>query len=232
MDATERFAADVAHEIKNPLSSLRSAVETVVRIDDAKRRERLMAIILDDVARLDRLISDISDASRLDAELSRAAFAPVDLGRMLATLIDVAETAAGERAIRFELGINNGSDLIVNGIEGRLVQVFRNLTANALSFSPEGGTISLNASRENGMVVVEVLDQGAGIPDGREQEIFERFYSLRPEGEAFGMHSGLGLSISKQIVEGHGGSIRAENRRGSDDTVAGARFVVSLPAAR
>lgn len=231
MDAIERFAADVAHEIKNPLSSLRSAVETVARIDDPARRERLMAIILDDVARLDRLISDISDASRLDAELSRADFAPVDLARMLATLIDVSETAASERRIHLALDIAAGVPLVVNGIEGRLVQVLRNLIANALSFSPAGGTITLKAARADDMVVVEILDDGSGIPDGREQDIFERFYSLRPKGEAFGVHSGLGLSISRQIAEAHGGSISAENRRDAAGAVAGARFVVTLPSA-
>lgn len=229
MDAIEQFAADVAHEIKNPLSSLRSAVETAARIEDPARRERLMAIILEDVARLDRLISDISDASRLDAELSRADFAPVDLGRMLATLIDVTDTAAAERKVRLSLDVTNGAALRVNGIEGRLVQVFRNLTANALSFSPAGGTITLKAGRDNGMVIVEVLDQGTGVPAGREKDIFSRFYSVRPEGEAFGVHSGLGLSISKQIVDAHGGTIVAQNQLDAAGKVIGARFVVSLP---
>jgi two-component system sensor histidine kinase ChvG len=230
MDAIEQFAADVAHEIKNPLSSLRSAVETAARVKDAQARERLMTIIQQDVDRLDRLISDIADASRLDAELSRADSAPVDLTSMLETLVNVSETSAEQRRARLRLDVADGAKLRVSGIEGRLVQVFRNLMANALSFSPAGGTITLKAHRENGLVVTEVLDEGPGIPDGREKDIFARFYSHRPKGESFGHHSGLGLSISKQIVEAHGGTIWIENRRAADGRVTGARVVVELPA--
>lgn len=230
MDAIEQFAADVSHEIKNPLSSLRSAVETAARIKDPERRERLMAIILQDVVRLDRLISDISDASRLDAELSRAKAAPVDLGRMLSTLVDVTETAAQDRQTSLRVDLDGSADLVVNGLEDRLVQVFRNLISNALSFSPPGGTITLKARRMDGTVQAEVVDDGPGIPDGREKEIFNRFYSERPKSETFGVHSGLGLSISKQIIDAHGGNIFAENRRQADGRVVGARFVVELPA--
>jgi two-component system sensor histidine kinase ChvG len=231
IDAIERFAADVAHEIKNPLTSLRSAVETAARIDDPDQRQKLMAIIQDDVSRLDRLISDISDASRLDAELSRAQAVPVDIGKMLALLRDVSESSANERAIRMQVDIAADADLVVEGIEGRLVQVFRNLIANALSFSPAGGTITLSAHREGNSVIATIGDEGPGIPPGRENEIFSRFYSERPRTEKFGVHSGLGLSISKQIVEAHGGSIVAENRRDADGTIRGARFVVDLPVA-
>jgi two-component system sensor histidine kinase ChvG len=229
MDAIERFAADVAHEIKNPLTSLRSAVETASRINDPDRLKKLMNIILDDVGRLDRLITDISDASRLDAELSRENSESVDIRQMLATLAEVMEaTAAQHRAILvLDLGANR--ELVVNGIEGRLVQVFRNLIANALSFSPPGGKITLKARAENGTVVAEVLDEGPGIPEGRELSIFERFYSERPQNEKFGVHSGLGLSISKQIVEAHSGTLVAENQRVADGRVIGARFVVCLP---
>ncbi|NJO56160.1 MAG: HAMP domain-containing histidine kinase [Rhodospirillales bacterium] len=229
IDANERFAADVAHELKNPLGSLRSAVETAVRIEDPERRQKLMNIILDDVGRLDRLISDISDASRLDAELSREQSAPVDVRRMLATLAEVTETTAQQRRNRLVLDIDGRRDLLVTGVEGRLVQVFRNLIANALSFSPQGGVITLRARRENSSVVAEVLDQGPGIPEGRERDIFQRFYSERPQDEKFGQHSGLGLSISKQIVETHGGTVVAHNRRAADGSIAGARFVVTLP---
>lgn len=230
MDAIEQFAADVSHELKNPLTSLRSAVETVAHIHAPKNRERLMAIILDDVARLDRLISDIADASRLDAELSRADARPVDIGHMLETLADVAETTASQRHTSIHLEIKNSAPLIVDGIESRLVQVFQNLIANAVSFSPVGGRITLKAERRNGLVVAEVLDEGPGIPEGLEKQIFARFYSHRPEHEAFGVHSGLGLSISQQIVAAHGGAVRAENRTNGTSEIHGARFVVELPA--
>ena len=230
MDAIEQFAADVSHELKNPLTSLRSAVETVVHINDPKSRARLMEIILEDVARLDRLISDISDASRLDAELSRADAQPVDIGRMLETLANVAEASASDRQATIHAEIKKRAPLVVNGIESRLVQVFQNLIANAVSFSPTGGTITLKAERVNGMVVAEVLDEGPGIPDGLEKQIFARFYSHRPNHEAFGLHSGLGLSISQQIVSAHGGTVRAENRQDGAGGPQGARFVVELPA--
>ncbi len=230
MDAIERFAADVSHEIKNPLTSLRSAVETATRINDPERREQLMAIIKQDVGRLDRLISDIAEASRIDAEMSRAGGEPVDVGRMLETLVEVTEMTAADRGVSFRLNIAKGDgSLSVTGLEDRLVQVFRNLIANALSFSPSGGTITLTAARRGHQLVAEVLDDGPGLPEGKEQQIFERFYSERPRGERFGDHSGLGLSISKQIIEAHGGRIFAENRRRSDGSVAGARFVVELP---
>ena len=257
MDAIERFAADVAHEIKNPLSSLRSAVETVNRVGDPERRARLMAIIADDIQRMDRLISDISNASRLDAELSRAEPGPVDLGAMLRTLADIHATAApqtaavgapggapgggpgggpdagpmadGDAPPRVVVDIPAGEDLTVPGLEGRLTQVFQNLIANALSFSPPGGRVRLSARRTAGAVVADVSDDGPGIPEGKETAIFERFYSERPAGEKFGTHSGLGLSISRQIVEAHDGSITAHNRRSPDGTVTGAVFTVRLP---
>jgi len=230
MDAIEGFAADVAHEIKNPLSSLRSAVETAARVNNPEKQRRLLNIIQDDVQRLDRLITDISNASRLDAELSRAEAAPVEVGRMLATLVDLTEAAAESRDIRLKLDIPNDDDLIVNGMESRLVQVFRNLLANAISFSPAGGVITLRARRDNSTVEAEILDQGPGIPEGKEDAIFSRFYSERPPDEKFGTHSGLGLSISKQIVDAHGGLIAAENRHIREDGAPGARFIVRLPA--
>ncbi len=232
MDAIESFAADVAHEIKNPLTSLRSAVETAARVRDPDQQRRLMAIVLEDVQRLDRLITDISDASRLDAELSRERLEPVDVGRLIAALVEVREaTAAAEAegpAVRYQ-GPVDGT-LAVKGLEDRLVQVFNNLIANAVSFSPEGGEVVLRGAREGRHVVLTVEDDGPGIPEGAEESIFERFYSERPESEQFGTHSGLGLSISRQIVDAHGGTIRAENRRAPDGSVIGARFVVRLPA--
>jgi two-component system, OmpR family, sensor histidine kinase ChvG len=231
MSAIERFAADVAHEIKNPLSSLRSAVETAVRIEDPATQRRLMAIILDDVERLDRLITDISDASRLDAELSRVELAPVDIAAMLQTLIDVHEATRTGDAARIVLDLpERGRLLIVPGIETRLSQVFLNLIANAASFSPADGEIRLTARSDSRAVLVTVEDRGPGIPDDKLTAIFDRFYTERPAGEKFGTHSGLGLSISKQIVEAHRGMIWAENRRTADGAVIGACFCIRLPA--
>jgi two-component system sensor histidine kinase ChvG len=234
MDAIERFAADVAHEIKNPLTSLRSAVETASRVDDPAKQRKLLALVLEDVQRLDRLITDISDASRLDAELSRDEIETVLVGRMLEALVDVYQSTAEEGQPRLALALPGAlgtpeGDLAVPGIEGRLVQVFRNLMANAISFSPPGGAIQVAAARRGDEVVVTVEDEGPGIPEGKLEAIFERFYTERPAGEKFGTHSGLGLSISKQIIEAHRGSIRAENRRDVDGSVIGARFVVRLP---
>jgi two-component system sensor histidine kinase ChvG len=227
LDAIERFAADVAHEIKNPLTSVRSAVETVARIDDPVQQKKLMAIILDDVQRLDRLISDISDASRLDTELARANTEPVDIARLLAALAEVYGTADDHPD--FDVDVPEDGDIIVPGIEARLGQVFRNLIANAVSFSPPDGRIRLGAWKDKGRAVVTVEDQGSGIPENKLNSIFDRFYTERPKGEKFGTHSGLGLSISRQIVEAHGGEITAENRRDHSGRICGARFVVRLP---
>ncbi len=234
MVATERFAADVAHEIKNPLTSLKSAVETVARVKDDERRNRLLAVIQHDVHRLDRLISDISDASRLDAELTREAVEPVDLADMLRTLVEIETTALEERpgpSLRLEVASSIRDRALVNGLEVRLGQVFRNLIANARSFSPPGGRIELRLAARDGQIVVTVEDEGPGIQPGKEDAIFERFYSERPVAEAFGSHSGLGLSISRQIMAAHGGTLIAENRLAPDRTVIGARFTAALPSA-
>jgi len=232
MSAIESFAADVAHEIKNPLSSLRSAVETVGRIEDPVKRRRLMAIIQDDVERLDRLISDISDASRLDAELSRQEVSPTDIAAMLQALVEMHETTRTEGAPRLMLDMSErGRELIVPGIESRLSQVFVNVIANAVSFSPPEGEIRIRARLDGRAVLVSVEDEGPGIPEDKLTAIFDRFYSERPAGEKFGTHSGLGLSISKQIIEAHRGRIWAENRTDADGTVIGARFLIRLPAA-
>jgi two-component system sensor histidine kinase ChvG len=231
MDAIERFAADVAHEIKNPLTSLRSAVETAARVNDPDQRHELLRIIEDDVCRLDRLIGDISDASRLDVELARAQAVPVNLRDLFDVLLDVTEAAAKERGVHLRVDTPGHQPLVVYGLETRLVQVYRNLLVNALSFSPPGGQVRIRTVRDKSTVVTEVIDDGPGIPEGKERAIFERFYSERPQGEKFGTHSGLGLSISKQIVEALEGTIYAENRRRRDGTVCGARFIVRLPAA-
>ncbi|MGH6969071.1 MAG: stimulus-sensing domain-containing protein [Stellaceae bacterium] len=234
--AIERFAADVAHEIKNPLTSLKSAIETACRLNDREKERKLLTLVLEDVMRLDRLISDISDASRLDADLARDELVSVPLGKLLATLVQVNEAAAKDDSPRLLLSLPGepgtpAGDLPVPGIEGRLVQVFRNLIANAVSFSPPGGSIRIEARHDGRSVVVTVDDEGPGIPEGKFAAIFERFYSERPRGEKFGTHSGLGLSISKQIVDNHRGQIWAENRVDDHGQMLGARFVVRLPTA-
>ena len=231
MSAIERFAADVAHEIKNPLSSLKSAVETAVRIEDPTNQRRLMAIILDDVERLDRLITDISDASRLDAELSRLELAPVDIAAMLRALVDVHDATHAEDGPRLVLDLpERARPLVVPGIETRLSQVFRNVIANAVSFSPPRREIRLTGGLDGRAVLVTVEDEGPGIPDDKLTAIFDRFYTERPAGEKFGTHSGLGLAISKQIVEAHRGMIWAENRKDGAGVVIGASFCIRLPA--
>ena len=230
MDATERFAADVAHEIKNPLTSIRSAIETLRRIEDPSQQRRLLAIIAEDVTRLDRLISDISDASRVDAELSRTATAPLDVVRLLATLAEIHDATRREGDPHLVLDVPSGP-LVVPAVEDRLVQVLRNLIGNAVSFSPRDGRITLGARAAGPVAEISVEDEGPGIPEAKLEHIFDRFYSERPAGEAFGRHSGLGLSISRQIVEALKGRIAAENRRDETGRVLGARFVVTLPRA-
>jgi len=232
MSAIESFASDVAHEIKNPLSSLRSAVETAVRIDDPVKQQRLLAIILDDIERLSRLITDISDASRLDAELSRDVMEPTDLAGMLQALVDIHETTRAEGTARIVPSLpERHRGLVVRGIESRLSQVFLNVFSNAVSFSPPGGAIRVRARADGRAVLVTVDDDGPGIPPERLTTIFDRFYTERPAAEKFGTHSGLGLSISKQIVEAHRGRIWAENRHDATGAVCGARFLIRLPEA-
>jgi two-component system sensor histidine kinase ChvG len=233
IDAIERFAADVAHELKNPLTSLRSAVETLERSDDAQRRARLLAIIVEDVHRIDRLITDIAEASRLDAELMRERMTPVDLAALLRLLVSM---GAGGRStdVRIALALDTGARgddvLMVRGLEGHLAQVFQNVIENALSFSPKGGEVRVGARLSRGVVIVTVDDDGPGIPEEALEKIFERFYTARENGESFGKHSGLGLSIARQIVLAHGGSIHAENRKDKDNHILGARFVITIPA--
>jgi two-component system sensor histidine kinase ChvG len=233
LDAIERFAADVSHEIKNPLTSLKSAIETAARVKDPVQQQRLMGIVLEDIARIDRLIGDISSASRLDAELSRAEAQAIDITSMLRALVEMHEATAREDGTRLVLDAGT-RELVVPGLEDRLGQVFRNIIANAMSFSPPGGTIRITAQRRKdpargGMVEVMFDDEGPGIPEGKHEAIFDRFYSERPKGEKFGTHSGLGLSISRQIIDAHGGTIIAENRRDRSGEVCGARFVIRLP---
>jgi len=236
MDAIERFAADVSHEIKNPLTSIRSAIETLELVKDPTQRARLVALLQQDVRRLDRLITDISNASRLDAELSREAPRPVDLGRLLAEIASLYEqdVTPGQAHVRL-IQPPGDESLRVLGREGPLGQVFRNLVDNARSFSPPDGEVRIFLERARDepelQVVVRVEDDGPGIPPDNLESVFERFYTSRPAGEAFGGNSGLGLSIARQIVQAHGGEIHAENRLGEGGRVAGARFVVRLRAA-
>jgi len=226
IDANERFAADVAHELKNPLTSVRSAIETLRRVEDPAQQQRLLAIIANDAVRMDRLIGDISDSSRVDAELSRAIAEPVDIGPILAVLVELHNTTRHPRDP--EMDLEAPETLVAMGVEDRLVQVLRNLLGNAVSFSPDRGHVWLRAREAGAEVEVIVEDEGPGIPDAKLEGIFDRFYSERPRGERFGQHSGLGLSISKQIIEGLRGRISAENRRDAEGKVLGARFVVRL----
>jgi len=237
IEAIEMFAADVAHELKNPLTSLRSAVETLPLARNDISRARLLAVIEHDVKRLDRLISDISDASRLDAELQRQDMTSVDLRRLLTALASVAnETRRGNNIgveMRFE-GRGHNDTFSVPGHDSRLGQVISNLLSNAQSFSEAGGKVRINCRRARSEIEIVVDDDGPGIREDALERIFERFYTDRPH-QGFGQNSGLGLSISKQIVEAHGGRIWAENRPGplggdGEATIAGARFVVRLPA--
>ena len=233
IEAIESFAADVAHELRNPLTSLRSAVETLPMAKTDANRKRLLEVIEHDVRRLDRLISDISDASRLDAELQRQEAAPVDLSKLLDALVKAANEVRSD--VRVTLTFEGAAGFKVPGHDSRLGQVVTNLIDNARSFSPEGGTVRVTCRRLKSDVEIVVDDDGPGIRPDALERIFERFYTDRPEEQGFGQNSGLGLSISKQIVEAHGGTIRAENRTapatsGEEPRVVGARFIVRLPA--
>jgi two-component system sensor histidine kinase ChvG len=228
IDATEAFAADVTHEMKNPLASLRSAVEGLTTVKDPELQERLLAIVRDDVHRLDRLITDISEASRLDAQLSRAKFEEVDVGAMIGALLDQRAERGVERDIQIRFDRRIGEKLVAMGEGARLERVFENLIENAVSFSPDGGLIVIAAARDGDELVVRVEDEGPGVPEEAREQVFSRFQSLRPDGEEFGKHSGLGLAIARTIVEGHQGSILVESR---EDRLSGARFVVRLPVA-
>lgn len=235
MDTIERFAADVAHEIKNPLTSLRSAVETASRVTDDEARKKLMDIIHHDVQRLDRLISDISSASRLDAELSRDEMRSIDIKNVLQQLQDAykkplkrLEGGDNDNSTNIRLEMPDEDPVHVIGNADRLGQVFGNLIGNALSFSPPDKQVHVRVTPEHAMVRIEVEDSGPGIPESKLNTIFERFYTERPASEDYGSHSGLGLSISRQIIKAHGGEIWAENIENDDGDVMGARFTVML----
>lgn len=232
MAAIESFAADVSHELKNPLTSLRSAVETLPLAKNEEQRERLLSVILHDIRRLDRLISDISDASRLDAELARQSSEPVNLWLLLDTVVAVARETATATSPSIELTVEDAikDQLFVLGNDGRLGQVVNNLLDNACSFTGSEGSVRISAECDDDDVVITIEDDGPGIRPDVQTRIFERFYTDRPEREDFGQNSGLGLSISKQIVEAHRGTIEAQNWYDTDEDVpAGARFIVHLP---
>jgi two-component system, OmpR family, sensor histidine kinase ChvG len=223
IDATEAFAADVTHELKNPLASLRSAVDSLERTRDPALQAQLLDIVRHDVNRLDRLIVDIAETSRVDAELSRARFEPVDLAKLISSMMPGWEHRADGRA---QLNVVRAPSLRpVMGDESRLARLIDNLVDNALSFSPAGGAVTIRLAREGDFMLLRVDDEGPGVPAERREAIFQRFNSVRPE-EDFGRHSGLGLAIAKAIAEGHGGSIAAADR---PDGRPGASFLVRLP---
>jgi two-component system sensor histidine kinase ChvG len=211
IEAIEQFAADVAHELKNPLTSLRSAVETLPLAKTETSRARLLEVIEHDVRRLDRLISDISDASRLDAELQRQESAPVDLHKLLSAVVTVANEVKRDDGVTVTLAFEGARGFVVQGHDSRLSQVVNNLIDNARSFSPPDGAVRVACRRAGAIIAITVDDDGPGIRPDAIEKIFERFYTDRPQ-QSFGQNSGLGLSISKQIVEAHGGRLTAQNR--------------------
>ncbi len=229
IEANEAFAADVAHEIKNPLTSLGSAVETMRLVKNDAARERLLDVIRDDVNRMDRLVTDISNASRLDAELATDEMVSIDVVKMLRNIVDYQAELAGASGVSIVANLEESTPNII-GLESRLAQVFVNLITNAVSFVPEGGSVTVSAFQHvHGEIAIVIEDTGCGIPKENLEDVFKRFYSSRPE-QDFGNNSGLGLSISKQIVEAHGGEIWAENIYDDDaSTPMGARFTVLLP---
>jgi len=228
--ANEQFAADVAHELKNPLTSIRSAVETAEMVkDDPAASEKLRALIAKDVQRLNRLITDISNASRLEAEITRSPAAMIDIARFVSDIVQTyGEANEANVRVRF-IDETMGGGLRVRGRDGQLGQVVRNLVDNALSFSPPGTSVKVivqqAAAGAQTLARIMVEDEGPGIPEDKLETIFARFYTDRPKGSAFGNNSGLGLSIVRQIVTSHRGEVRAENR-----AQGGARFTLDLPA--
>ena len=230
MDATERFAADVSHEIKNPLTSIQSAVETASKVSEKSKRDTLFALVLDDVKRLDRLISDISAASRLDSELNREKTSAIDIKQMLTSFHDISISIKRFTPDKVKLKIiNNDLAHIVDGYEDQLVRVIGNLVDNAETFSPKGKPIIIRCEVKQNHILITIEDRGGGIPETKLETVFNRFYSERPSDEKFGTHSGLGLSICKQIIAAHYGDIWAENIYSKDKKKIGAKLSVALP---
>jgi two-component system sensor histidine kinase ChvG len=228
IDNVEAFAADVAHELKNPLASLRSAVDGLERVHDPELREKLQGIIRDDVARLDRLISDISEAARTDAELARATFEPVDLGALIEPLVGSWETRRETGDARLAFARPRKDTAVVMGKPDRLARAIDAIIDNAVSFSPPGGLVEIAVTRAGDEVRIRIDDEGPGVPPEAREAIFNRFHTVRRQTVDFGRHSGLGLAIAQAIVNGHDGEIDVQDR---DDAPSGARFTIRLPAA-
>jgi two-component system sensor histidine kinase ChvG len=228
IDNIEAFAADVTHELKNPLASLRSAVEGIDRVDDPELKHKLIGIARDDVARLDRLINDISEAARTDAELLRAKFDRVDLGPLIEQIVHAWEARRETGDARIAFARPRMDTAVVMGKPDRLARAINNILDNAVSFSPPGGLVEIAAARVGDEVRIRVDDEGPGVPPEEREAIFNRFHSVRPEGENFGRHSGLGLALARAIVAGHDGNLDVQDR---DDAPSGARFTIRLPAA-
>jgi two-component system sensor histidine kinase ChvG len=227
IDAVESFAADVAHELKNPLASLRSALESLDHVEDATLRRQLMGIASHDVRRIDRLVTEIADASRIDAELSRTEFEPVDMAQLASALVGERQDRGVNGASRIAIERWGRDSAVVAGDPGRLERVLHNLLDNAVSFSPEGAPIELAVATGSERVTLSVSDHGPGIPAEAREQVFDRFHSLRPSGEAFASHSGLGLAIARTIVEAHYGTLTAHDR---NDGAEGTTMIVDLPA--
>ena len=227
IDAVEAFAADVAHEIKNPLASLRSAIDSLPRVEDPELRAQLTQVAAHDVRRIDRLVSEISEASRIDAELSRAVFEPIDMAKLVENVVARRETRGENGGLQVDLAREGGSCLVL-GVPIRIERVIENLLDNAVSFSPPHGTIAATVARRRDRVEVSICDEGPGIPPEAREKVFARFHSLRPEAEDFGDHSGLGLAIGRAIAEAHDGTLSVADR---SDGQSGACLVLSLPAA-
>ena len=228
IDNIEAFAADVTHELKNPLASLRSAVDGLETVEDPQLRQRLMMVARDDVVRLDRLINDIGEAARTDAELARAKFERVDLGPLIEQLVASWDTRREKGDARIAFARPRKATAVILGKPDRLARAINNIIDNAVSFSPPGGLVEIAAAHVGDEVRIRIDDEGPGVPPDAREAIFNRFHSVRPEGEDFGRHSGLGLAIARAIVEGHDGEIDVQDR---DDAPSGARFIIRIPAA-
>ena len=228
IDNIEAFAADVTHELKNPLASLRSAVDSLEKVEDPALKRRLTDVIRQDVNRLDRLIGDVGEAARTDAELARASFEEVDLGKLIEQLVGVWEQRRETGNVRIAFARPRKSSAVVMGEPARLARAIDNIVDNAISFSPPGALVEIAAIRVGDNILIRVDDEGPGVPGELREAIFNRFHSIRPESEHFGRHSGLGLAIARAIVEGHDGTIKVGDRH---DAPSGARFTIVLPAA-
>ena len=237
IDDIANFAADVAHEIKNPLTSLRSASDTLRGARTKEQREKLLNIIESDVGRMDRLISDISKASKVDANLAKDVAETVDVNEVLKNLTDFYNQSELDKGVKVVFQAKDDEPIYIRAFEAPFAQVLRNLIDNALTFSPETGTVWLSTKlirdvsspNQSERILITVEDEGMGIPEDNLETVFERFYTQRPKGAQFGSHSGLGLAICRQIITAHKGYIYAENRRKGDELVSGARFIINLP---